>query len=75
MVENVNVAPPFELTRALDDALALTLKSPASPTVGPLAATDVTVHNIGAPTRCGLPATHKSVEAVVGIATAQVGPR
>ena len=52
--ENVNVAPPSKLTNPLDDALAVTVKSLARPTVGPLPAIDVSVQKMALPTRCGL---------------------
>ena len=78
VVENVNVDPPFDVTRPVVVALAdvEVEKSVGNPTVVALGALfDVMVHRMGLPARGGVPATHFRTDAEFGIAIAHVGPR
>ena len=74
-VENVKVAPAFDVDGVMDDEDDDEIVQVETwPCVGPEAASTVMVHEIGLPVRCGAPATHASVDAVVGAAFEQVGP-
>ena len=67
VVVNVYVLPLLLLLSALTPLGALTAKSLVQPSVAPLLPLALIVHVMALPARCGLPPTHDSVDAVVGV--------
>jgi len=63
VVENVNVEPPLDVDKTIDDMLVdETVKSFAIPVVTPVADDTVIVHEIDAPTRSGLLVVHDKLD-------------
>ena len=66
-VENVNVAPPFDVTGVIDGVeVDDTVKSAAAPVPAPDASRTLMVHAILVPALAGLVLVHESMDAVVG---------
>ena len=70
VVENVKVAPPFDVVSAVVLLVDTAEKSLTTPVVGPLLSDTEMVHVIAVPTRSGDAATHANVLAVVGFPNA-----
>ena len=67
VVENVNVHPPLLVTMAVVVLVDQAPKSAATPVVAPLLSDTEIVQLMAALMRCGVPAMHDSVLAVVGV--------